>query len=108
MTQHLRVSTPLAVLRWLPTYRAEWLWPDLVAGLTLTAYLIPAGIGDASLAEATPPSLYSLGCKVHHAEYGVGTVIGIEGSGDQQKVTVSFSIVGSKKFLPRFARLERL
>ena len=55
-----------------------------------------------------PPSLYSLGCKVHHAEYGVGTVIGIEGTGDQQKVTVSFSIVGSKKFLPRFARLERL
>jgi DNA helicase-2/ATP-dependent DNA helicase PcrA len=45
---------------------------------------------------------------VHHAEYGVGTVIGIEGTGDQQKVTVSFSIVGSKKFLPRFARLERL
>ncbi|HET8948434.1 MAG TPA: 3'-5' exonuclease, partial [Candidatus Polarisedimenticolia bacterium] len=57
---------------------------------------------------ATPPSVFSLGCKVHHAEYGVGTVIGIEGTGDQQKVTVSFSIVGSKKFLPRFARLERL
>ena len=63
---------------------------------------------DAGRDEATPPSAYSLGCKVHHAEYGVGTVIGIEGTGDQQKVTVSFSIVGSKKFLPRFARLERL
>jgi DNA helicase-2/ATP-dependent DNA helicase PcrA len=55
-----------------------------------------------------PPSDFSLGCKVHHAEYGVGTVIGIEGTGDAQKVTVSFSIVGAKKFLPRYARLERI
>ena len=57
---------------------------------------------------ATPPSAYTLGCKVHHAEYGVGTVIGIEGMGDSQKLTVSFSIYGSKKFLPRIARLERI
>jgi len=59
-------------------------------------------------ADATPPSPYHLGCKVHHSEYGVGTVIGIEGQGDAQKVTVSFSIYGSKKFLPRYARLERI
>ena len=58
--------------------------------------------------EATPPSAYTLGCKVHHAEYGVGTVIGIEGTGADQKLTVSFSIYGSKKFLPRIARLERI
>ena len=42
------------VLRWLPEYRAEWLRPDLVAGLTLAAYLLPAGIGDASLAGLPP------------------------------------------------------
>ena len=42
------------VLRWLPEYRAEWLRPDLVAGLTLAAYLLPAGIGDASLAGLAP------------------------------------------------------
>ncbi len=35
-------------------YRAEWLRPDLVAGLTLAAYLLPAGIGDASLAGLAP------------------------------------------------------
>ena len=40
----------MPVLRWLPEYRAESLRPDLVAGLTLAAYLLPAGIGDASLA----------------------------------------------------------
>ena len=44
----------LPVLRWLPEYRAEWLRPDLVAGLTLAAYLLPAGIGDASLAGLPP------------------------------------------------------
>lgn len=42
--------------RWLPgiarlgEYRAAWLGADLVAGLTLAAYLLPAGIADASLA----------------------------------------------------------
>jgi high affinity sulfate transporter 1 len=37
-------------LRWLPLYQRSWLRPDLVAGLTLAAYLMPAGLGDASLA----------------------------------------------------------
>ena len=44
----------LAALRWVPEYRTEWLRPDLVAGLTLAAYLLPAGIGDASLAGLAP------------------------------------------------------
>ena len=51
---------------------------------------------------------YNLGCKVHHPEYGVGTVIGVEGSGDKLKLTVSFSIHGSRKFLPRYAPLEKI
>ncbi len=51
---------------------------------------------------------YTLGCKVHHPEYGVGTVIGVEGRGERAKLTVSFSIYGSKKFVPRFARLEKI
>jgi high affinity sulfate transporter 1 len=44
----------IASRAWLPEYRAQWLWPDLVAGLTLAAYLLPAGIGDASLAGLEP------------------------------------------------------
>jgi high affinity sulfate transporter 1 len=39
---------------WLPRYRPEWLRADLVAGITLAAYLVPAGIGDASLANLPP------------------------------------------------------
>ena len=44
------LASAVPATTWLPQYRAEWLRPDLVAGLTLAAYLLPAGIGDASLA----------------------------------------------------------
>ena len=37
-------------LGWLRSYQAAWLVPDLVAGITLAAYTLPAGIADASLA----------------------------------------------------------
>ncbi len=65
-----------------------------------------AGVRPEPSVEASCP--FTLGCKVHHPEYGVGTVIGVEGSGDKLKLTVSFSIYGSKKFLPRYAPLEKI
>ena len=49
-----RVAKFLPALGWLRTYQAAWLVPDLVAGLTLAAYAIPAGIADASLAGLPP------------------------------------------------------
>jgi high affinity sulfate transporter 1 len=39
---------------WLRVYERGWLRADLVAGVTLAAYLLPAGIGDASLANLPP------------------------------------------------------
>lgn len=53
-TRGLRKWFP--VLRWLKPYQRAWLRADLVAGFTLAAYLIPAGIGDASLANLPPES----------------------------------------------------
>ncbi|MGH9880911.1 MAG: SulP family inorganic anion transporter [Pyrinomonadaceae bacterium] len=38
----------------LRSYERGWLRADLVAGLRLAAYLLPAGIGDASLAGLPP------------------------------------------------------
>ena len=35
---------------WLLGYQGSWLRADVVAGVTLAAYLLPAAIGDASLA----------------------------------------------------------
>ena len=44
----------IPALRWLPTYDRSWLRADFVAGITLAAYLLPAGLGDASLAQLPP------------------------------------------------------
>src|ERR1043166_1012927 len=47
-------SNIFPALRWLPTYQSKWLRADLIAGITLAAYLLPAGLGDASLANLPP------------------------------------------------------
>ncbi len=51
-------STPSArwipAFTWLRSYERGWLRADIVAGVTLSAYLLPAGIGDASLANLPP------------------------------------------------------
>src|ERR1700722_3849014 len=39
---------------WLRRYDVQWLRPDLAAAITLAAYLLPAGLGDASLAGLPP------------------------------------------------------
>ena len=41
-------------LSWLRAYQPKWLRADLVAGVTLAAYLMPAGLADASLANLPP------------------------------------------------------
>ncbi|MGB0058234.1 MAG: SulP family inorganic anion transporter, partial [Methyloceanibacter sp.] len=44
----------IPALHWLPAYDRSWLRGDLVAGITLAAYLLPAALGDASLANLPP------------------------------------------------------
>lgn len=44
----------LPVIDWLRNYDRTWLRGDIVAGITLAAYLLPAGLGDASLANLPP------------------------------------------------------
>src|SRR5882762_11452257 len=41
-------------LTWLRAYQPRWLRADLIAGVTLAAYLMPAGLADASLANLPP------------------------------------------------------
>jgi MFS superfamily sulfate permease-like transporter len=40
--------------RWLRRYEPQWFRSDLVAGVTLAAYVLPAALGDASLANLPP------------------------------------------------------
>ena len=49
-----KFSKAFPVVGWLRAYQPAWLAADLVAGLTLAAYLLPSGIGDASLAGLPP------------------------------------------------------
>jgi DNA helicase-2/ATP-dependent DNA helicase PcrA len=47
-----------------------------------------------------------IGKRVRHAKYGVGTIIQIEGEGDDRKITVSFLDYGPKKLVERYANLQ--
>jgi DNA helicase-2/ATP-dependent DNA helicase PcrA len=48
-----------------------------------------------------------LGQKVRHPEYGVGTVVGVEGEDDDRKLAVTFPGRGTKKFMERYAQLTQ-
>jgi DNA helicase-2/ATP-dependent DNA helicase PcrA len=48
-----------------------------------------------------------LGRKVRHPEFGVGTVVGVEGDDDDdRRVSVSFPGRGTKKFIEKYAQLQ--
>src|SRR6516225_1512042 len=44
---------------WLRSYKSDWFRSDLVAGVTLAAYVLPAALGDASLAMPPQAGLYA-------------------------------------------------
>src|SRR5262252_8905759 len=48
------MKIPIPDLDWLRSYDRNWLRGDVFAGITLAAYLLPAGLGDASLANLPP------------------------------------------------------
>jgi len=48
------MNLPIPALKWLRQYDRSWLRGDVVAAITLAAYLLPAGLGDASLANLPP------------------------------------------------------
>jgi SulP family sulfate permease len=47
-------KVPVPALTWLRAYDLGWIRGDTVAGITLAAYLLPAALGDASLANLPP------------------------------------------------------
>jgi SulP family sulfate permease len=50
----LSLARWIPALTWLPVYNQSWLRSDILAGIMLAAYLIPAALGDASLANLPP------------------------------------------------------
>jgi DNA helicase-2/ATP-dependent DNA helicase PcrA len=51
---------------------------------------------------------FSKGMRVRHPTFGVGTVYATEGSGENLKVSVMFTDQTVKKFVVKYARLERV
>ncbi|MCP4632001.1 MAG: UvrD-helicase domain-containing protein [candidate division Zixibacteria bacterium] len=56
--------------------------------------------------EAERKGAFALGADVHHKKFGYGVVVGIQGSGENEMVTVSFSTVGRKQLMVKYAGLE--
>ena len=52
-------------------------------------------------------SQFRVGARVRHQKYGTGVVLRSEGAGDEAKLTVSFPGYGQKKFVAKFAALEK-
>lgn len=49
---------------------------------------------------------FNLGQRVHHAKFGIGTVVDYEGSGERSRVSVYFEGVGTKWLVLSYAKLE--
>ena len=45
---------------------------------------------------------------VRHDQFGDGTILTMEGSGPDAKLTVYFDRAGSKKFIAKYAKLTRI
>ncbi|MES3038778.1 MAG: UvrD-helicase domain-containing protein [Bdellovibrionota bacterium] len=51
---------------------------------------------------------FAKGQQVKHPTFGIGSIFSVEGSGDEQKVSVLFADQTIKKFVIKYARLERV
>ncbi len=52
------------------------------------------------------PGRWTQGTRVKHPKFGFGTILRMEGSGEDAKLTVSFSNFGLKKMIAKYASLE--
>ena len=72
----------------------------------------PVNRAASSAAQTTPGPSYSggeglrEGCKIEHQRFGIGTVIKIEGTGENTKATVEFRNTGTKQLLLKFAKFK--
>ncbi|MEA2163398.1 MAG: ATP-dependent helicase UvrD/PcrA [Thermoanaerobaculia bacterium] len=72
----------------------------------------PVQLDPAALRPATPQNVpkadLKRGQRVRHEQFGDGTILTMEGSGPEAKLTVYFDRIGSKKFIAKYAKLMRI
>jgi DNA helicase-2/ATP-dependent DNA helicase PcrA len=67
----------------------------------------PGAIRAAKQAETPSAAEFQRGQRVRHEMFGVGTILTMEGSGQDAKLSVYFERHGTKKFVAKFAKLTR-
>jgi len=58
-----------------------------------------------TVAQTSSPGI-NLGARVHHAKFGQGTVVSVEGQGEHARVQVRFETAGSKWLVLAYANLD--
>ncbi|MFZ0433759.1 MAG: hypothetical protein WAL86_13790, partial [Candidatus Acidiferrales bacterium] len=80
---------------------------DYVAGRAPASPSRPSRPAPSKLRRAGgPPSDPMIGMRVRHSKYGLGTITGVEGEGEDRKLMVSFQDYGPKKLVERYANLQ--
>ena len=78
-----------------------------IMGDTASSSSVASTGSSASNASSVAGSL-SEGCRIEHQRFGIGTVLKIEGSGENTKATVEFQNAGTKQLLLKFAKFTIL
>ena len=78
-----------------------------IMGDTASSSSVASSGSSASNASSAAGSL-SEGCRIEHQRFGIGTVLKIEGTGENTKATVEFQNAGTKQLLLKFAKFTIL
>ena len=78
-----------------------------IMGDTASSSSVASSGSSVSNASSAAGSL-SEGCRIEHQRFGIGTVLKIEGTGENTKATVEFQNAGTKQLLLKFAKFTIL
>ena len=78
-----------------------------IMGDTASSSSVASAGSSVSNASSAAGSL-SEGCRIEHQRFGIGTVLKIEGTGENTKATVEFQNAGTKQLLLKFAKFTIL
>ena len=78
-----------------------------IMGDTASSSSVASAGSSVSNASSAAGSL-SEGCRIEHQRFGIGTVLKIEGTGENAKATVEFQNAGTKQLLLKFAKFTIL
>ena len=79
-----------------------------IMGDTTSSSSVASTGSSASHASVASSGSLTEGCRIEHQRFGIGTVLKIEGTGENTKATVEFQNAGTKQLLLKFAKFTIL